>query len=231
MGKLSGLPGPDPQSLVDEYDVPEHEENPAVAIKVDNVVKLLCNDDEAHIKWAELTPQLEELGFHITVRDVHPDYDPDNPINRMHRRWSTKRVTADDVKDLMSGHPGMTAEWYAERLYKTKPEWTEKEAEQAVAKFRVCIHRMAKRGEIERRYEGRTAVYLLPESTTILPKKPYGTPEHLPPKTWDEKRLAEAIRLYQKNLAYEEKGRVISKDDNAALMSMLRYILNAYHRC
>lgn len=230
MGRLSGKPGPDPECLLDE--VPEHEEFPSVALKVDNAIKLLCNDYEGHTLWAEIKPKLEELGFRTTQKDVDPDYDPDDQRNIINRKWANKRITFEyDVQPLMEGHPGMTAEWYAEKLYKEGRNWTEREAKQAVDKFRVFLHRLDKQGKIEKRYDGRSTVYLLRGGTTVLPKTPNGPPEPLPANTLDDHKIGKAVELYQKNLGKSERSRVIAKDDTVAIISLVRYVMNAYKRC
>jgi hypothetical protein len=169
-----------------------------------------------------------ELGLHVFMQTT---LDEDASILRpKRRRWTSRRVSLDEITALTSTYPGIRVDDVVDQLYHTDP-WTEAAQRQALAKLRVATYHLGPakivskydRDNVERLYPP-SAVPGTPSAARVI--KPLDLPFELP---YDELVAASRCMLrYLRMLQRCEGGiETMLKTDPSWVQDVVRETLKA----
>lgn len=101
-------------------------------------------DEDKLVACDRAARDLAIIGLHLHVARTFSDH---LPASLPKKRFSGFRVPLDAVLLQVQGHPGQTAEVYAEELFRTEP-WTDLAKEGAKRRFLVAAKRLKDQGRI-----------------------------------------------------------------------------------
>jgi len=149
------------------------------------------------------------LGLNMTYDPITPGDTVDDRPNQ--RRWTFRRVTLDDIADVIGARPGLKFEDLVDALYR-EPPWTAQMRASARAKLRTALFRLKPSGRVTQRFDEAGVERWQPanvatglKTTPAGPLAPVSSDERYLPRTPIIDRLEAATVILRKLKVFSDE--------------------------